>query len=92
VTGVPLDLTVPSIARVSGYVLGGKDAYAADRAAAHAMERVAPGFARTIRHNRRFLERAVIHLGPAGAGQFLHIGCGLSARCNVHQIAQATRS
>jgi S-adenosyl methyltransferase len=83
--------TRPTTARVDNYLLGGKDNYAADRTAAQAMKRAASGFARTARENRRFLGRAVTHLGEIGIRQFLDIGCGLPAPAlpNVHQLAQA---
>jgi hypothetical protein len=63
------------------YLLGGKDNYAADRAAAEAALKVWPGLAFTARANRAFLGRVVRYLaGEAGMRQFLDVGTGIRSR------------
>jgi len=75
---LPFDTSVAHQARVYDYLLGGKDNYAADRAAAEAMLKVNPETAFTVRANRAFLGRAVRYLaGEAGIRQFLDIGTGI---------------
>jgi hypothetical protein len=85
-----IDPTVPNIARVYDYWLGGKDHYAVDREMADQVTRQAPDLPRTVRHNRAFLARVVRFLAAeAGIRQFLDIGTGLPTRSNVHEVAQA---
>ena len=84
------DTTVAHPARVYNYLLGGKDNFAADRAAA---EQMIAGGAKVlvgVRANRAFLGRAVRFLaGEAGIRQFLDIGTGLPSADNTHEVAQA---
>ena len=73
------------------YSLGGKDNYAADRAASEAVLKVYPEMAFTARANRAFLGRAARFLtADAGIRQFLDIGTGIPTAGNLHQVAQAT--
>jgi hypothetical protein len=76
-------------ARVYDYWLGGKDNFAADRAAAEQVMQFMPEILDTVRGNRQFLVRAVRFLRDAGIGQFIDIGSGLPSSPNVHEIAQA---
>jgi hypothetical protein len=86
-----LDTSVAHIARVYDYWLGGKDNFAADRAAGEATMAVYPGIRLSAQANRAFLARAVRHLtGAAGIRQFLDIGTGLPTANNTHEVAQAT--
>jgi hypothetical protein len=87
----PFDLQIdrPHPARVYDYLLGGKDNYAADRAAAEAALRANPHSRTPPRENRAFLHRAVHYLArEAGISQFLDIGTGIPTSPNVHEIAQ----
>jgi hypothetical protein len=87
---LPFDTTKPHQARVYDHLLGGKDNYAADRAAAEALLAVYPGAVSTARANRAFLARAVRYLAAeAGIRQFLDIGTGIPTAGNTHEIAQA---
>ena len=71
------------------FLLGGKDNYAADRAAAEAIIEVSPVVFACVRANRAFLRRAVRYLAlEAGIRQFLDIGTGLPTAQNTHQVAQ----
>jgi O-methyltransferase involved in polyketide biosynthesis len=71
------------------YYLGGKDNFAADRAAADRAIAAWPAIRVAARENRAFLGRAVRFLaGEAGVDQFLDIGSGLPTASNVHQVAQ----
>jgi S-adenosyl methyltransferase len=84
-----VDATVPNVARIYDYLLGGKDNFAADRAAAEQFLTVIPDIAAIAADNRAFLTRAVRYLAAeAGIRQFLDLGGGLPTRSNVHQIAQ----
>jgi S-adenosyl methyltransferase len=84
------DTSVAHQARMYDYILGGKDNYAADRAAAEAWVKTDPDAAFSARENRRFLGRAVRYLaGEAGVRQFLDIGTGIPTAGNTHEVAQA---
>ncbi|MEV4640655.1 SAM-dependent methyltransferase [Actinoplanes sp. NPDC049548] len=86
----PLDTGRAHPARVYDYLLGGKDNFAADRAAAQQGLQVNPDAATAPLQNRAFLRRAVHHLAAeAGIRQFLDIGTGLPTSPNVHEVAQA---
>jgi S-adenosyl methyltransferase len=84
------DISVAHSARVHDYWLGGKDNYAADRAAGDAVIAAYPGIVRSVRANRAFLARVVRFLAAeAGITQFLDIGTGIPAAGNTHEVAQA---
>jgi hypothetical protein len=86
----PFDTSVANQARIYDYLLGGKDNYAADRAAVDAVLKVAPELGFTARANRAFLGRVVRYLtAEAGIRQFLDIGTGIPTAGNTHQVAQA---
>src|SRR6202042_2146210 len=84
------DTSVAHIARVYDYWLGGKDNFAADRAAAEQAIAAYPDIVLSVRANRAFLARAVRYLaGEAGIRQFLDIGTGIPAANNTHEVAQS---
>jgi S-adenosyl methyltransferase len=84
-----LDVSMPHPARVWNYWLGGRDFFAADKAAGEEIGREFPHLAETAQAERAFLVRAVRFLaGPARIRQFLDIGAGLPAGGNTHEIAQ----
>ncbi|MEV6348204.1 SAM-dependent methyltransferase [Actinoplanes sp. NPDC051851] len=85
----PLDSGRPHPARVYDYLLGGKDNFAADRAAAEQGLQANPNAATAPRENRAFLRRTVRFLAESGVRQFLDIGTGLPTSPNTHEIAQA---
>ena len=86
---VDLQLDRPHPARVYDYLLGGKDNFAADRAAAQAGMEANPNSRIPPRENRAFLRRVVRYLArDAGISQFLDIGTGIPTSPNVHEIAQ----
>ncbi|WP_433236808.1 SAM-dependent methyltransferase [Streptosporangium sp. CA-135522] len=84
-----LDTSVPNVARMNDYFLGGKDNFAADRRAAEAVLAIAPEIRTMAREVQAFLGRAVRHLIERGVTQFIAIGTGLPSRHNVHQVAQS---
>ena len=89
--GEPLlfDTTLPSCARIYDYWLGGKDNFAADRAAGDKAIRAYPDIAVSARANRTFLARTVRFLaGEAGIRQFLDVGTGIPTGNNTHEVAQ----
>jgi len=83
-----LDTTIPNVARMYDYLLGGKDNFAADRAAAEQLLAAIPDVAAIAADNRAFLGRAVRYLTGKGIRQFLDLGSGLPTRSNVHEAAR----
>ncbi|HYK71254.1 MAG TPA: SAM-dependent methyltransferase [Streptosporangiaceae bacterium] len=88
---VTFDTTVPNPARMWNYWVGGKDNYAADRAAAEAVIAAYPALPIIARQARRFLVDVVQQLAEVhGIRQFLDIGSGLPVADNTHEVAQRT--
>ncbi len=84
------DTSVAHIARVYDYWLGGKDNYAADRAAGDQVMQAYPNIVYSVRANRAFLARVVRYLvDEAGIRQFLDIGTGIPTANNTHEVAQS---
>jgi len=85
-----IDTSVAHSARVHDYWLGGKDNFAADRAAGDAVFQAYPGIVASVRANRAFLARVVRFLAAeAGIRQFLDIGTGIPAANNTHEVVQS---
>ena len=84
-----IDVTRPNVARVYNYLIGGKDHYAADRAAGDALLAQEPDAGLVGREHRAFLGRAVRYMtAEAGVRQFIDVGSGLPTASNTHEIAQ----
>ena len=87
---LPFDTSVAHVARVYNYWLGGKDNFAADRAAGEQAIRAFPEIGLSARSNRAFLARAVRFLaGECEIRQFLDIGTGIPSANNTHEVAQS---
>ena len=83
------DAQTPSPARIWNYWIGGKDNFAADRAAGDQVMEVIPYVQVVARLTRQFLVHAVTMLASElGIRQFLDIGAGLPAADNTHEAAQ----
>ena len=88
---VGVDPNRPSIARVYGGFLGGKDVYEVDRQVMNKINAVVPEAVDIARGNRGFLNRACRFLAvQAGIDQYLDCGSGLPAAENTHEIVQRT--
>jgi hypothetical protein len=82
------DPSTPNPARIYDYLLGGKDHFPADEAAAKELLALVPEAREGARENRAFLGRAVRYLaGEAGVRQFLDLGTGMPTQGNVHEVA-----
>src|ERR1041384_1631476 len=85
-----LKTDVAHSARVYDYLLGGKDNFAADRAAAEEVVKVAPYMRTSVRASRQFMVRMGRYLAAErGIRQFLDIGTGLPTSPNLHEVVQA---
>ncbi|HET9658147.1 MAG TPA: SAM-dependent methyltransferase [Kineosporiaceae bacterium] len=84
------DTGQPHSARVYDYLLGGKDNFAADRAAAEMALGKLPTLRASVQANRSFMIRSARYLAAErGLRQFLDIGTGLPTAPNLHQVVQA---
>lgn len=84
-----IDPTVPSVARVYDFMLGGKDNFAVDREVVAQLLAAIPDALAGPRAIRACLRRAVGHMAAsAGIEQFIDLGSGLPTEDNVHQVAQ----
>lgn len=87
---MPFDTSVAHVARVYNYWLGGKDNFAADRAAGDQAIRAFPEIGLSARSNRAFLARVVRFLAKeCGIRQFLDVGTGIPSANNTHEVAQS---
>jgi S-adenosyl methyltransferase len=83
-----IDTERPSPARMYDYSLGGKDNFAVDREAVHAVAEIVPEFREVGLANRGFLVRVVDTMARAGVDQFIDLGTGIPTSPNVHEVAQ----
>ena len=86
-----IDISVPSVARIYDYYLGGSHNFEADREAARKAMQFMPGLPKIMQANRAFMRRAVRFAVDEGITQFLDIGSGIPTFGNVHEVAQAAR-
>ena len=87
---VDVDTATPHPARIYDYILGGKDNFAADQAAARAAMAANPHLVTAMRENRAAMRRAAAFLArDQGIRQFLDIGTGLPTSPNLHEVVQA---
>ncbi|MFI0371797.1 SAM-dependent methyltransferase [Actinomadura sp. 1N219] len=87
--GPGIDTSVPHVARIWNYWLGGKDNYPVDREVGDQILGMLPDVARLARASRLFLNRVVWHLAAeAGVRQFIDVGSGLPTVDNTHEVAQ----
>lgn len=85
-----LRIDVPHAARIYDFLLGGKDNFESDRAAAAGITVDWPNLAKSMRANRDFMRRVGRYLAvELGFRQFLDIGTGLPTAPNLHQVVQA---
>ncbi|WP_189052857.1 SAM-dependent methyltransferase [Longimycelium tulufanense] len=88
-----IDTSIPNVARVYDYLLGGGHNFEADRQLAEVFDReIMPGAREIVRLSRAFLHRAVDFLVDSGIRQFLDLGSGIPTVGNVHEIAEQATS
>ena len=80
----------PNAARIYDYLLGGKDNYEVDRAAAEKLLEIVPDASVACYDNRQFFGRVVRYLvggAQPGIRQIIDIGTGLPTLGQVHSVA-----
>ncbi|GGT23594.1 SAM-dependent methyltransferase [Streptomyces chromofuscus] len=83
-----IDISVPSVARIYDYYLGGSHNFEVDREAARRAMEFMPGLPKIMQANRAFMRRAVRYAAGEGITQFLDVGSGIPTYGNVHEVAQ----
>lgn len=83
-----IDISVPSVARIYDYYLGGSYNFEVDREAARRALEFMPGLPKIMQANRAFMRRAVRFAAAEGITQFIDIGSGIPTFGNVHEVAQ----
>lgn len=86
-----IDISMPSVARMYDYYLGGSHNFEVDREAARRAMEFVPGLPKIMQANRAFMRRAVRYAAGQGITQYLDIGSGIPTFGNVHEIAQEAR-
>jgi hypothetical protein len=84
-----IDVSVPSVARVYDYYLGGSHNFESDRAFGDQAMALMPALREGVRDNRDLLRRVVRYCCEQGVDQFLDLGSGIPTVGNVHEVAQA---
>lgn len=85
---VGVNAGVANAARISDYLLGGKDNYAIDQAVAHRWLAIAPDLRTLAWFGRRFLVHAVELAVAAGVRQFVDLGAGIPNSPSTHEVAR----
>lgn len=86
--GLPFDPSVPNIARVYDYLLGGKDNWDADREMGDRVEELYPPVRDVLRIGRAWIGRVVTWAMRQGVTQIIDLGAGLPTSPAVHSTAQ----
>lgn len=81
------DPSVPNVARIYDYWLGGRENFQADRAAARHLAKLVPCVEHVARDSRAFMHRVVGFLAGQGIVQFLDVGTGMPGTPSVLDIA-----
>ncbi len=94
-----MDVSKPNVARVYDYLLGGFEAFAADREQAAELLRISPSLGLAALENRYFVARAITWAAGQGVTQFADLGAGAPIRKpsagvleDTHVTAQAASS
>ena len=82
-------LAAPSPARVCNYLLGGREYFPVDRAAAEGALSAVPHGRGIAAANRRFAARAARYMAAHGIAQFIDLGAGLLTRPSVHHVVRS---
>lgn len=84
-----VDPSVPSVARIYDYMLGGTYNFPADQAVADRAMAQVPELRDIILANRGFHGRAARWMAERGVRQFLDLGSGLPTKGNTHDTVRA---
>lgn len=86
------DSSVPSVARIYDWLLGGTNNYQVDQDLGETMVARAPELRDAARANRSFHQRAARYLAELGIRQFIDLGSGLPTAGSTHEIVFGIRA
>jgi hypothetical protein len=78
----------PAVSRVYGFLLGGKDAFAADRDQAGRLVQVCKMLPAALQAGKRFMNRTVTWSAGQSITQVIDVGCGYPPHEPVHETAR----
>lgn len=81
-----LDTERPAAARIYDWYLGGEQNWAVDREFGKKADGMWPHAKHGSKHNREFMNRAVVAALDAGVRQFIDLGSGVPTTGNVHEV------
>jgi hypothetical protein len=85
-----VDASVPGMARLWNYLVGGRDNFEADRTAARRLRAAAPLLPQLAQAGLAFYGRVISYLaGEAGLRQFIDVSLGMHTSSVTHEAAQA---
>lgn len=86
-----LDTSVPNVARIFDYMVGGTTNFEVDRQAAAEMLKILPSLRKWVRLRRAFIQEAAHILHKEGFTQFLDIASGMPSDDHIHAFAPGCR-
>lgn len=86
-----LDTSVPNLARIFDYMVGGTTHFEIDRLAAAEMLNILPSLRKWVRLRRAFIQEAAQILYSEGFTQFLDIASGMPSNDHLHTFAPGCR-
>ena len=90
-TSAFLDTSLPNVARVFDYLVGGTANFEVDRQAAEEMLKMLPSLRKWVRLRRAFIQEAAEILRLEGFKQFLDIASGMPSDDHLHKIVADSR-
>ncbi|MCA9901698.1 MAG: SAM-dependent methyltransferase [Ardenticatenaceae bacterium] len=86
-----LDTSLPNLARIFDYLVGGTTHFEADRQAAAEMLKILPSLRKWVRLRRAFIQEAAQILYNEGFTQFLDLASGMPSDDHLHAFAPGSR-
>ncbi len=86
-----LDTSLPNLARIFDYLVGGTTHFEADRQAAAEMLKILPSLRKWVRLRRAFIQEAAQILYHEGFTQFLDLASGMPSDDHLHAFAPGCR-
>ncbi|MCA9943513.1 MAG: SAM-dependent methyltransferase [Anaerolineales bacterium] len=90
-TSAFLDTSLPNVARIFDYLVGGTANFEVDRQAAQEMLKRLPSLRKWVRLRRAFIQEAAQLLRREGFNQFLDLASGMPSDDHLHTIVAGSR-
>ncbi|GJM40818.1 MAG: hypothetical protein DHS20C20_11000 [Ardenticatenaceae bacterium] len=86
-----LDTSLPNLARIFDFMVGGTSHFEVDRQAANEMLKILPSLRKWVRLRRAFIQEAAQILCHEGFNQFLDLASGMPSDDHLHAFAPGSR-